>query len=127
MYEFGAQQVFGTVDPTDQSEDLGDDHLKAGDLAIRNLKVIMKNLETWTFDKGARYDEVENMYIEVVRQYTRHLRHVMPYVGGIRFQEVRQGEDSSAKNYIDKATQKKAVLWLLNQARTYNEWLTRKT
>ncbi len=126
MYEFGAQQVFGTVDPTDQSEDLGDDHLKAGDLAIRNLKVIMKNLETWTFDKGARYDEVENMYIEVVRQYTRHLRHVMPYVGGIRFQEVRQGEDSSAKNYIDKATQKKAVLWLLNQARTYNEWLTPK-
>ena len=50
MYEFGAQQVFGTVDPTDQSEDLGDDHLKAGDLAIRNLKVIMKNLDTCTFD-----------------------------------------------------------------------------
>lgn len=57
----------------------------------------MKNLETWTFDEGARYDDVENMYIEVVRQYTRHLRHVMPYIGGIRFQEVRQGEDASAK------------------------------
>ena len=36
---------------------------------------------------------------------TRHLRHVMPYIGGIRFQEVRQGEDASAKNYIDKAMQ----------------------
>ena len=126
MYEFGAQQVFGVVDPTDQSEDLGNDHLKAGDMAIHNLKIIMKNLETWTFDEGARYDDVENMYIEVVRQYTRHLRHVMPYIGGIRFQEVRQGEDASAKNYIDKAMQKKAMLWLLNQARTYNDWLTPK-
>lgn len=69
---------------------------------------------------------LKNMYIEVVRQYTRHLRHVMPYIGGIRFQEVRQGEDASAKNYIDKAMQKKAMLWLLNQARTYNDWLTPK-
>ena len=126
MYEFGAQQVFGVVDPTDQSEDLGNDHLKAGDMAIHNLKIIMKNLEKWTFDEGARYDDVENMYIEVVRQYTRHLRHVMPYIGGIRFQEVRQGEDASTKNYIDKAMQKKAMLWLLNQARTYNDWLTPK-
>ena len=30
MYEFGAQQIFLTLDPTDQSEDLGNDHIKAG-------------------------------------------------------------------------------------------------
>jgi hypothetical protein len=44
MYEFGAQQFLATIDPTDQSEDLGNDHIKAGNYAISNLKVIMKNL-----------------------------------------------------------------------------------
>jgi len=124
MYEFGAQQIFGTIDPTDQTEDLGNDHMKSGDYAISNLKIIMKNLEKWTYVDGDRYDAVEDMYKQVVYQYRRHLRHVMPYLGGIRFQEVRQGDGEIAKHYMDKATQKKAMKWLLNQARTYSQWLT---
>ena len=39
MYEFGAQQVFGTVDVSDQTEDLGNDHVKAGNYAVSNLKI----------------------------------------------------------------------------------------
>lgn len=124
MYEFGAQQIFGTVDPTAQTEDLANDHVKAGDLAISNLKIIMKNLEKWTYQPGQRYDRVEKMYREVVYQYRRHLYHVMPYIGGIHFKEIRQGDQQKAKNYIDKATQRKAMKWLVNQARTYNNWLT---
>lgn len=125
MYEFGAQQFMGTVDPTDLTEDLGDDHIKAGDYGISNLKILMANLEDWTMEKGERYDAVENIYMEVVTQYSRFLRHVMPYIGGIRYEEIRQGDGkATSKHYIDKATQKKAMDWLLNQARTYHEWLT---
>lgn len=126
MFEFGAQQFFGLVDPTDQTEDLGNDHIKAGNYAISNLKIIMDNLEDWTFQKGDTYSDVENIYIELARQYTRHLRHVMPYIGGIRFEEVRQGEDGYSKNYLTKETQKASLVWLVNQARTYNDWLTPK-
>ena len=124
MYKFGAQQFFGLVDPTDQTEDLGDNHIKAGNLAINNLKIIMNNLEAWTFQKGETYSNVEDMYREIVRQYTRHLRHVMPYIGGVRFEEVRQGEREDAKNYLNKREQKDALIWLVDQARTYNDWLT---
>src|SRR3712207_7451219 len=60
MYEFGAQQVFGTIDPTAQSEDLGNDHIKAGNYAISNLKIIMKNLEKWTYREGDTYNDVED-------------------------------------------------------------------
>ena len=77
-YEFGAQQLLGTVDPTDQTEDLGDDHIKAGDYGISNLKILMQNLEEWNMDRGERYDGMENMYMEIVNQYTRYLRHVLP-------------------------------------------------
>lgn len=125
MYEFGAQQFMGTVDPTDLTEDLGDDHIKAGDYGISNLKILMAHLEEWMMEEGERYDAVENMYQEVVNQYSRYLRHVMPYIGGIRYEEIRQGDGkSTSKHYIDKATQKKAMAWLLAQARSYNDWLT---
>lgn len=127
MYEFGAQQLFGTVDPTDQTEDLGNDHMRAGDLGISNLRILMEHLEEWNADQGERYDEMENMYREIVNQYTRYLRHVMPYIGGIRFEEIRQGDGKlTGKHYIDRKTQQKAMLWLLDQARTYGDWLTDK-
>lgn len=125
MFEFGAQQFMGTVDPTAQSEDLGNDHIKAGNYAISNLKIIVKNLEKWTFEKGKSYDDVTAMYKEVVSQYSRHLHHVIPYLGGVCFHEIRQGDNQKgAKTYMDKVTQRKAMKWLVNQALTYNSWLS---
>lgn len=125
MYEFGAQQFLGAIDPTDLTEDLGDDHIKAGNLGINNLKILMKNLVPWTMEKGERYDQTASMYKEVTRQYARYIGHVMPYIGGIVFKEIRQGDNhKTARTYIAKEKQKKAMNWLLNEARTYGSWLT---
>lgn len=125
MYEFGAQQVLGIVDPTDQTEDLGNDHILASNYGISNLKILLNNLEQWTLEKGERYDEVEKTYMEVTKQYGRYVKHVMPYLGGIRYEEIRQGDGkASGKHYIGKDYQKKAMLWLVDQARTYDSWLT---
>lgn len=125
MYEFGAQQVFGLIDPTDQTEDLGNDHIKAGNLSISNLKILMSNLEKWTYEPGESYENVENTYLEVVRQYMRHVRHVVPYIGGVEFKEIKQTESSTenAKHYLDKASQRKAMVWLIDQMKTFNQWL----
>lgn len=76
-------------------------------------------------EKGERYDETEKVYREVTRQYGRYVGHVMPYIGGIRFEEIRQGDGkTTSRHYIDKATQQKALYWLLAQARSYDSWLT---
>ncbi|MGL4293903.1 MAG: zinc-dependent metalloprotease, partial [Bacteroidales bacterium] len=123
-YEFGAQQFMGLVDPTDQTEDLGNDHIKSGDLGISNLKRIVENLEEWTYEPGDTYDNTRDLYREVVAQYSRHLRHVMPYVGGLRYQDVRQGEDGNQKNYFSRQDQKRAMIWLIGQARSCNAWLS---
>lgn len=123
MYTFGAQQYPATFDPTDQTEDLGNDHFRAGELAISNLKIIMQNFESWLFDEGEDFSTVQTQYTALVQQYNRHLRHVVPYVGGVIYQEVRQGENGLPYTYLDKATQKKALRWILNQARTYRSWL----
>ena len=53
--------------------------------------------------------------VEVTKQYGRYVKHVIPYVGGIRYEEIRQGDGkASGKHYIDKEYQKKAMLWLVN-------------
>lgn len=125
MYEFGAQQLFSTVDPTDQTEDLGDDHIKASNYAISNLKLLMQHFDEWILEPGERYDHVEDVYMEITKQYGRYVKHVAPYVGGIRFEEIRQGDKkTTGKHYIPKDRQKQAMLWLLQQARTYDDWLS---
>lgn len=127
MYEFGAQQFMGLVDPTDQTEDLGNDHIKAGDMSISNLKIIMSHFEDWAGEPGANYDPLLDTYRAVVQQYTRHVGHVYPYIGGVVFKEIRQGHnDGNAKSYIAKADQKRAMDWLLKQVRTCNAWLAPK-
>lgn len=127
MFEFGAQQLFSTIDPTDQTEDLGDDHIKAGDYGISNLKVIMSNFDKWLQEDGQRFDNIDNTYREILKQYARYVKHVLPYIGGIRYKEIVQGESQpKAKNYIDKVKQKEAMNWLLNEMRTCDSWLVPK-
>lgn len=124
-YCFGAQQIMGTVDPTDLTEDLGDDHIKASDYGIANMKILMQNIENWGMEKGERYDDIETLYREVIKQYSRYLNHVAAYIGGIEYFEVRQGDgQKTGKVYTPRAKQKETVAWLLNQMRTFNSWLT---
>lgn len=125
MYEFGAQQFLGMVDPTDQTEDLGNDHIKAGDMAISNLKIIMDNFEDWAGEPGEDFEPLAEKYQAMCQQYLRHVGHVYPYIGGVEFKEIRQGgnDNGAQKNYIPKAKQREAMKWLLRQART-SDWLT---
>lgn len=129
MYEFGAQQFLGLIDPTDQTEDLGNDHIKAGDMAISNLKIIMDNFEDWAGEPGENFEPLAEKYQAIATQYLRHVGHVYPYIGGVVFKEIRQGKPSQGgtkeqayKTYIPKAKQREAMKWLLNQART-SDWL----
>lgn len=124
MYEFGAQQVLGTIDPTDQTEDLGNDHIKAGDMAISNLKIIMNNLEDWAGEPGEDFEPLADKYKAMCSQYLRHVGHVYPYIGGVEFKEIRQGakDNGAQRNFIPKAKQREAMKWLLNQART-SDWM----
>ena len=123
MYTFGAQQVFGTVDVSAQTEDLGNDHVKAGNYAISNLKIIMRNLEKWTAERDENYDNMKNTYKSIVSQYGRHLGHVLPYLGGVIYHEVRQGDGRLTKTFLNRQTQRRAMRWIVAQGRTYRSWL----
>lgn len=124
MYEFGAQQFPLTIDPTDQTEDLGNDHLKAGDLAISNLRIITDNMLKWLVEEGSDYSDMTTTYNAIISQYRRHIGHVVPYIGGVDYRDARQGDNNMPYQFIDKKQQKAALKWLMKQNRSYREWLT---
>lgn len=124
MYEFGAQQIFLTLDPTDQSEDLGNDHIKAGNYGIENCKYIIANLCNWFAEENRNYTVIQSMYASVIGQYTRYLMHVMPYLGGVEYKDlVQDGRSLRALSYIPRERQKKAMEWLVDQVLTARAWL----
>jgi len=47
IYKFGFQRRNG-FDPASQTEDIGNDHVKASSYGIKNLKIVAKNLPEWT-------------------------------------------------------------------------------
>ncbi|MAJ89485.1 MAG: zinc-dependent metalloprotease, partial [Acidimicrobiaceae bacterium] len=67
MYRFGRQQ-FGVVDPSSQTEDLGDDAIKASAYGIANLKRIVPKLIEWTAEDGKNFDDLETLYGQVYSQ-----------------------------------------------------------
>ena len=48
MYMFGS----GGNDPDTQTENIGDDPVKASNYGLKNLKIVANNLDDWTTDKG---------------------------------------------------------------------------
>lgn len=122
MYQFGAQQI-NTLDPTDQTEDLGNDHILAGDYGISNLKFITRNYLGWLYEEGERYDDLEQVHENIATQFYRHLKHVIPYIGGRVYYENRQGDHQMPVTYFSKAKQQEALKWVVSRVREMPEWL----
>lgn len=70
-------------DPRRQTEDLGDDAVKASEYGIRNLKRQVAQLDQWTKDEKDIYDNnLPTMYRQMMSQYIRYMGHVARYIGG---------------------------------------------
>lgn len=69
-------------DPRAQTEDLGDDNVKASDYGIKNLKRIIVALPIWTHQTNDRYEDRIEMWKSVISQFNRYTNHVLKNVGG---------------------------------------------
>ncbi|MBN9386113.1 MAG: zinc-dependent metalloprotease [Chitinophagaceae bacterium] len=113
-------------DPRAQTEDLGDNSMKAGEYGIKNLKRILPALPEWTKEEADQYDNLEEMYGQLVGQYSRYMGHVVKNVGGIfeTFKSIEQSGD--VYEPIPRAIQKEAVDFLSKQLFTTPTWLLNK-
>ncbi|AWH73313.1 zinc-dependent metalloprotease [Dokdonia sp. Dokd-P16] len=122
MYRFGRQQR-GVIDPSSQTEDLGDDAMKASAYGIANLKRIVPNLIEWTAEEGQNYDELDKMYGQVLSQYNRYMGHVAANVGGVYEMYKTYDQEGAVYTHVHKAKQKEALDFLQTQLFDTPEWL----
>lgn len=122
-YRFGHQQVGDIVDPSSQTEDLGDDPIKASAYGIQNLKRIMPNLVKWTAEDGKNYDDLEKLYGQVIAQFNRYMGHVSNYIGGVYEYYKTYDQEGAVYTHVDKEYQEKCMEFLHKELFDTPEWL----
>ena len=122
IYRFGRQRGMPT-DPTAQTEDLGDNSMRASELGIENLKRIVPNLIQWSGEDTKDYSELRELYDNVGVQFRRYIGHVTANVGGVYeyYKTYDQGEP--IYKHVEKAKQKDAISFLNKQLFDTPNWL----
>ena len=120
---FGTYEGGNSSDPRTQSEDLGDNAIKASEYGIKNLQRILPNLPTWTKEEADLNDNLSDIYGQLVAQFRRYIGHVSRNVGGVyeTFKSVEQ--PGAVYEITPKALQKESVTFLNKQVFTTPRWL----
>jgi hypothetical protein len=114
------------IDPRSQSEDLGDDAMKASYYGIKNLKRIKPNLLKWYRKPNENYAKAESMYKEIVDQYQRYMGHVVRNIGGVYVTPRTTEDKKPVFEAVSKDKQQRAMVFLQQQLFSTPEWLIDK-
>lgn len=121
-YTFGTES--DPNDPRNQSEDLGDDSMLASLYGIKNLKRIVPQILTWSYEPNKSYAGAGEIYSRVVSQFNRYLGHVTKNVAGIYSNSITvEQTDEIAREFVPANIQKRAIAFLNEQLFTTPEWL----
>lgn len=126
MYRFGHQQAGDVVDPSSQTEDLGDDAMLASYYGIKNLKRIVPNLIEWTTEAGKDYSDLEAMYEQVLSQFNRYMGHVANNVGGVYEHYKTADQEGAVYTHVSKKKQAEALAFLDENLFKTPQWLIDK-
>jgi hypothetical protein len=115
------------ADPRAQTEDLGDNSVLASEYGIKNLKRIVVKLPEWTKEEGDRYQNLNDIYTQLVGQYSRYMGHVLKNVGGV-YETIKSVEEKGdVYTATPAAIQKSAMNFLQTQLFATPKWLLDNT
>ncbi len=111
------------ADPRAQTEDLGDNSVLASEYAIKNLKRIIVKLPEWTSEEADHYQNLNDVYTQLVIQYNRYMGHVVKNIGGVyeTFKSVEEKGDVYTATPV--AIQKSAMNFLQTQLFATPKWI----
>jgi len=120
VYRFASSTGY---DPSSQTEDLGNDPVKSSTYGLMNLKRVVPNLIEWTSTDGEGYDDLDEIYGELIGQWSRYARHVATNIGGVY--QSRRASDQMGWVYspVSKDYQKNAMNFLIENAFNTPTWL----
>jgi len=119
---FYGRQTGNKIDPRSQNEDLGNDAMKAGELGLANLQVITDNLIDWIEEPGEDFDNLEELYANIIGQWSRYMGHVVRYVGGVYEDHKTFDQDGAVYSPVDEQRQRRAMQFLNRHAFSSPTW-----
>lgn len=112
-FRYGKQQFYSLFfDPRSQTEDLGDDVIKASRYGVKNLKYIMGNYMDWLSEGDDEYENRLALYNSMLNQYLTYAQHIMYNVGGIYKNEIKSADTQFRYKNIPASEQKAALDYL---------------
>lgn len=124
LYFYGEQQSLKkTIDPRSQSEDLGNNSVKASWYGLKNLKRVTDSILVWTHQKDENYDKAGKLFTEVINQWQLYNMHIVNNIGGLKLNRIVF--DDGQENYqpIDYQRQKQAIDYLTENVIRIPQWL----
>ncbi|HEV8446595.1 MAG TPA: zinc-dependent metalloprotease [Gemmatimonadaceae bacterium] len=119
-------QGFGSADPRNQTEDLGDDPVKATAYGVKNYKKVLPQLVAWTTTPGNDYDDLEELYTETVNRWAGMMGHVATVIGGVNVDLKTADIAGAVFTVVPKEKQKAALAFLAENAIATQDWLAPK-
>ncbi len=122
MLRFGD---LSTIDPTQQREALGDNHVKSSTYGMANLERIMEFIVDAAGHDGDDYSTLNELYNNVVQQYNRYLGHVVTWVGGVISHRKVHGQEGVVHTPVERQRQEEAVRFLVDHGFATPSYLLR--
>lgn len=123
-FKFGKQS--SSFDPQSQTESISNDPVKAGTYAMKNLKIVAENLPAWTSNQTNDYDDLEELYGELLGVWSRFVGHVVSNVGGVNENLKKPEQDGTVYANVPKATQQESMEWMQEYVFKTPTWLVDK-
>ena len=121
-YRYVPQQL-GSVDPRAQTEDLGDDPVRASGYAVANLKRVVPSLVEWITEPGQGYEDLQELYGEAVGMWSQYMGHVVTIIGGVNVDYKTAEQTGPVYHPVPKAKQKAALQFLADNVMRTPDWL----
>lgn len=127
MYRYLPQGGLLVSDPRAQTEDMGDDPVRATEYGMANLKRIVPNLVSWTTRPGEGYEDLAELYGEALGQWNRYVGHVLTLVGGVYVDLKVSDQSGTVYDGVPRDRQKQAMAWLTREVFEAPVWLNDPT
>jgi hypothetical protein len=119
-------QGFGSTDPRSQTEDLGDDPVKATAYGVKNYKKVLPQLIAWTTKSGDDYTDLQELYEETVNRWAGMMGHVAAEISGVNVDLKTADIAGAVFTVVPKEKQKTALAFLAENAIATQDWLAPK-
>lgn len=124
VYRYLPQSGLAAFDPRNQTEDVGDDVLRANTYGMDNLRRIVPRLVEWTTRPGEDYADLEELYGEAVGQWQRYVGHIVGIVGGVYAELKTADQAGPVYRAVPRGYQRQAVGWLAREVFEAPTWLS---